>query len=139
VSAPAQSTPIPWQTLREAALKARSRAYAPYSNYRVGAALLDVEGRVHAGANVENASYGLCLCAERSAFARAVADGAKAYRAILVMTQGDAPGTPCGMCRQVLAELAPGIPVRCETVDGAQLDTDVAALLPFAFDAKRLP
>ena len=65
-------------------------------------------------------------------------DFTAAFRAIFVVTQGALPGTPCGMCRQVLAELAPGIPVRCETVDGARLDTDVATLLPHAFDAERL-
>ena len=129
---------LPWAALRAAALAAREHAYAPYSHYRVGAALLDEAGQIHAGANVENASYGLCLCAERSAFARAIADGVTAFRAIFVVTQGALPGTPCGMCRQVLAELAPGIPVRCETVDGARLDTDVATLLPHAFDAERL-
>ena len=98
-------TDIPWAALREAALAARAHAYAPYSQYLVGAALLDADGHVHRGANVENASYGLCLCAERSAFARAIADGVRSFRAILVMTDGDRPGTPCGMCRQVLAEL----------------------------------
>lgn len=132
------SLTIDWSALRSAAEQAREHAYAPYSRYRVGAALLDAEGRIHAGANVENASYGLCLCAERSAFGRAISDGARSFRAIFVLTQGDAPGTPCGMCRQVLAELAPGIPVRCETVDGARFDTRVDALLPFAFDADKL-
>ncbi|MCA9576121.1 MAG: cytidine deaminase [Polyangiales bacterium] len=132
-------TDIPWAALREAALAARAHAYAPYSQYLVGAALLDADGHVHRGANVENASYGLCLCAERSAFARAIADGVRSFRAILVMTDGDRPGTPCGMCRQVLAELAPSIPVRCETVGGARLDSDVPSLLPLAFDAERLP
>ena len=132
------SDEIDWSALRSVAELARERAYAPYSQYRVGAALLDAEGHIHAGANVENASYGLCLCAERSAFGRAISDGVRSFRAIFVLTQGEAPGTPCGMCRQVLAELAPGIPVRCETVGGARLDTDVAALLPFAFDAEKL-
>jgi cytidine deaminase len=129
---------IDWSELRRAAVLAREHAYAPYSHYKVGAALLDTTGRIHAGANVENASYGLCLCAERSAFGRAISDGVTAFRAIFVLTQGEAPGTPCGMCRQVLAELAPTIPVRCETVGGARLDTSVAALLPFAFDAEKL-
>lgn len=129
---------LPWAALRTAALAAREHAYAPYSNYHVGAALLDGDGRIHTGANVENASYGLCLCAERSAFARAITDGVRAFTAIFVVTQGEQPGTPCGMCRQVIAELAPGIPVRCETVGGARLDTDAAALLPHAFDAERL-
>lgn len=133
------SDEIDWSALRSAAEQARERAYAPYSQYRVGAALLDAEGHIHAGANVENASYGLCLCAERSAFGRAISDGVRSFRAIFVLTQGEAPGTPCGMCRQVLAELAPAIPVRCETVGGARLDTNVAALLPFAFDAEKLP
>ena len=132
------SDAIDWSALRSVAEQARERAYAPYSQYRVGAALLDTEGHIHAGANVENASYGLCLCAERSAFGRAISDGVRGFRAIFVLTQGDAPGTPCGMCRQVLAELAPGIPVRCETVSGARLDTSVDALLPLAFDAKKL-
>ena len=129
---------IDWSELRHAAALAREHAYAPYSHYKVGAALLDTSGRIHAGANVENASYGLCLCAERSACGRAISDGVRSFRAIFVLTQGDAPGTPCGMCRQVLAELAPGIPVRCETVSGARLDTSVDALLPLAFDAKKL-
>ena len=132
------SDEIDWSALRSVAEQARERAYAPYSQYRVGAALLDAEGHIHAGANVENASYGLCLCAERSAFGRAISDGVRSFRAIFVLTQGEAPGTPCGMCRQVLAELAPGIPVRCETVGGARLDTHVAALLPFASLAEKL-
>lgn len=132
------SMEIDWSELRSAAEQAREQAYAPYSHYKVGAALLDANGRVHAGANVENASYGLCLCAERSAVGRAISDGVRSFRAIFVLTQGDSPGTPCGMCRQVLAELAPGIPVRCETVGGARLDTSVDALLPFAFDAEKL-
>lgn len=137
-SEPAGGDPIPWDALRGAAQRAREHAYAPYSHYRVGAALLDADGRIHAGANIENASYGLCLCAERSAVARAVSDGVTRFRAVFVLTQGEQPGTPCGMCRQVLAELAPGVPVRCETVGGARLDTDVAALLPYAFDAEKL-
>jgi cytidine deaminase len=132
------SDAVDWSALRRAAELARSNAYAPYSHYKVGAALLDADGRIHSGANVENASYGLCLCAERSAFGRAISDGVTQFRAMFVLTQGESPGTPCGMCRQVMAELAPHIPVRCETVTGVRLDTSVAELLPFAFDAEKL-
>ena len=130
---------IDWDALTQAALDARALAYAPYSGYRVGAALLSDDGAVFTGANLENASYGLCLCAERVAMARALMEGAKGFTAICVATQGPSPGTPCGMCRQVLAEHAPGIPVRCVTADAdAVIDTDVSSLLPHAFDSSFL-
>ncbi|MFO0694171.1 MAG: cytidine deaminase [Polyangiales bacterium] len=120
------------------ATEVREKAYAPYSHYHVGAALLAEDGRIFVGANVENASYGLCQCAERSAIGSAVAAGARRFLALAVVTQGDAPGTPCGMCRQVLAEFPPSFPIRCATTSGAVLDTDVASLLPHAFGPSHL-
>jgi cytidine deaminase len=91
--------------LLAAARAVRERAHAPYSNFFVGAAVRDEKGRVHVGCNVENASYGLTICAERNAVAAAVAAGARAVRAVAVVTPTRPPGSPCGACRQVLAEL----------------------------------
>lgn len=124
---------IDWGALEEAATEARSRAYAPYSGYTVGAALLADDGRVFVGVNVENASYGLALCAERTAVAKAVSEGVRTFRAIVVATGGPRAGAPCGMCRQVLAELGPSYPVRCISDRGDRFDTTVAELLPFPF------
>lgn len=125
--------PIDWTALEQAALAARGRAHAPYSSYRVGAALLGEDGRVFTGCNVENASYGLCLCAERTAVATAVDAGVKRFRAIVVATGGKRAAAPCGMCRQVLAEFPPSFPVRCVSDAGDRLDTSVAELLPYPF------
>ncbi len=124
---------IAWDDLVAAAWRARENAYAPYSEYRVGAALEAEDGRIFLGANVENASYGLCLCAERSAVAAAVVAGARRFVAIAVVTGGSEPGSPCGMCRQVMCELGPSFPVRCVSESGAVLESTTAALLPFAF------
>lgn len=90
-----------------AAQASRARAHAPYSRYRVGAALLTRSGGIHAGCNVENASYGATLCAERSAVAVMVAAGGVDPVACAVVTAGPRPGAPCGICRQVLSEFAP--------------------------------
>lgn len=90
------------QTLLKAAEKARENAYAPYSHFRVGAALLGESGKIYPGCNVENASYGLTLCAERNALTRAIADGEQQFRGIAIVAAEWAP--PCGACRQVLAE-----------------------------------
>jgi cytidine deaminase len=95
-----------WQALVEAATRARNRAYAPYSNYLVGAAALAPGGAIFAGCNVENASYGLALCAERSAIAHLVAAGHRRLDAIAIVTIGPEPGRPCGLCRQTLSEFA---------------------------------
>ena len=97
--------------LLEAARAAAERAYAPYSGYRVGAALLAEDGTVVTACNVENVSYGLTMCAERAAVARAVAEGKRAFRAIAIVTDGSDAITPCGACRQVLAEFAPDLRV----------------------------
>jgi cytidine deaminase len=86
------------------ASKAREAAYAPYSNYKVGAAVVAEDERVFFGCNVENASYGLSLCAERTAIASAVAAGAKRIRVVVLVTDAEPPGTPCGACRQWMAE-----------------------------------
>lgn len=124
---------VDWEALRAAAADVRSRAYAPYSGFAVGAALLAEDGRIFTGANVENASYGLSLCAERSAIAAAVAAGVRRFAAIAIVAPGPMPASPCGMCRQVLAELPPGFPVRSYTPEGAVLESSVAELLPHAF------
>ncbi|MBC7173762.1 MAG: cytidine deaminase [Polyangiaceae bacterium] len=128
-----------WEALRIRATEVRERAHAPYSHYRVGAALIDARGRIYAGANVENASYGLCICAERSAISAAVADGARHFVGIVVMTEGASPATPCGACRQVLREFPPSFPVRCLTTSGARIDSTVEALLPHGFGPELLP
>jgi cytidine deaminase len=93
-------------TLLAAARAVRERAHAPYSRYRVGAALLDGEGRIHAGCNVENAAYPQGLCAEAGALAQLVAAGGTRIEAVVVVGEGDQPCTPCGGCRQKLREFA---------------------------------
>lgn len=124
---------IDWEALRAQAAQVRANAHAPYSNFRVGAALLADESRVFLGTNVENASYGLALCAERAAVSAAVSAGVRTFRALALVTDASAPATPCGMCRQVLAEFPPSFPVRSYAPDGTHLERTVAQLLPDAF------
>jgi cytidine deaminase len=99
--------------MRGAARSAADNAYAPYSGFRVGAACLASNGQIHAGANVENASYGLSLCAERNAIFRAVAAGDRDLVALVVYTPTPEPTTPCGACRQVICEFGDAIRVVC--------------------------
>ena len=124
-----------------AARAARERAYAPYSGFRVGAALLTAQGDVVTAANVENASYGLAICAERSAVVAAVAAGSRSFQAIAVAGNGPDPVTPCGACRQVLREFPKGVDleVLCagESGDGV-VTTTLGALLPDSFGPEAL-
>ena len=125
----------PPATLVAAATRAWQQAYAPYSGFRVGAALLADDGRVYAGANVENASYGLSRCAEQSAIQAMASAGARSFDSIVVVTDVDPPASPCGACRQVLHEFGPQAEVWLVRLDGdARLRTSVDALLPGAFD-----
>lgn len=128
-------------TLLEAAAEARTRAYIPYSGFAVGAALLDAEGGIHFGCNIENAAYGPTNCAERTALFSAVAAGLppRSFRAIAVTADTAEPVTPCGTCRQVLAELcAPDMPVVLGTIRGPWRVTTVVELLPGAFSSAQL-
>ena len=112
----------------------RRHAHAPYSRFKVGAAVLDERGRIHGGCNVENASYGLTVCAERNAVAAAVAAGARRIHAVAVVTSARPPAPPCGACRQVLAELgADDLPVLLAGPTGAAREESLGALLPQAF------
>ncbi len=124
------------QTLIDAALSARQRAYAPYSKFRVGAAVLTEAGTIHAGCNIENASYGLTICAERVALGSAVAAGSRALTAMAVATSGGA--TPCGACRQFAAEFRPDLPILLVDADdpGRVLETNLAELLPSQFQLR---
>jgi cytidine deaminase len=122
-----------WTGLRDRALAAMDNAYAPYSGFRVGAALLGADGSVTTGCNVENASYPASICAERGAVAAAVAGGVTNFVAIVIATEAESPTPPCGMCRQVLMEFAPRLAVRSVTRSGAEMQWTMADLLPHAF------
>jgi cytidine deaminase len=113
-------------------------AYSPYSNVRVGAALRAVDGRVFAGCNVENASFGLTICAERNALFAAVASGARDFEALAVVTDRDRGWMPCGACRQTLHELAPRLRILIRGRSGAHVVTSLPDLLPDAFDPDAL-
>lgn len=116
------------------AREARERAYVPYSGYRVGAALLTRSGKIFGGCNVENASYGLTLCAERTAMVSAVAAGEQDYRAIAVVTED--LGSPCGACRQFMVEFGPDIEVILADLKGNRMLKTTGELLPGYFAIK---
>ena len=118
------------------AMGARKYAYAPYSGYTVGAALLSKSGQVYTGSNVENAVYPLGTCAERTAVVKAVSEGEKEFQALAVATQNG--GAPCGSCRQVLREFGEDIVVLIANSTGAYCETTVAELLPGSFSVEDL-
>ncbi len=125
-----------WSYLIEQAHEARARAYAPYSRYHVGAALLTKDGQVFTGCNVENAVYPLGLCAERVAIFKAVSEGYRDFLAIAIVTKNG--GSPCGSCRQVMHEFAPEMRVIIADEAGHVRETTVAELLPDSFGANDL-
>ncbi|WP_400164073.1 cytidine deaminase [Brevibacillus sp. TJ4] len=121
------------------AIAARDAAYVPYSNFPVGAALLTEEGEVVLGCNIENAAYSLCNCAERTALFKAFSEGKTSYRALAVAADTPGPVSPCGACRQVMAELCPPqMPVYLANLNGEIMETTVSALLPGAFTKEDL-
>lgn len=123
--------------LVSAARAVQQQAYAPYSQFRVGAALEGEDGRVFVGCNVENASYGLTVCAERAAVCAAVAAGVRRLRRAVVVTDADPPAAPCGACRQVLSEFGPELQVLAVGPRGTASWT-MAELLPAPFGKDRL-
>jgi cytidine deaminase len=125
--------------LLEAAAAVRSHAHAPYSHFPVGAAVLDDQGRIHVGCNVENASYPQGTCAEASAIAAMVANGGKRIRAILVIAEGKGLATPCGACRQRISEHADGAtPVLVAQGDRVRATFTLGELLPHSFGPESL-
>lgn len=118
------------------ARRAMERAYAPYSGFRVGAALETEEGERYAGCNVENVSYPVSMCAERSALAAAVSAGARRFRRLAICSSGSRPAAPCGMCRQALAEFAPDLQVVSVTPGGRHRSWGLPELLPVPFSGE---
>lgn len=121
-----------FSSLLTLAREARDHAYAPYSRFAVGAALRGKSGRIFMGCNVENLSFGLTSCAERNAVFAAIAAGEREFEAIAVVADSNHPVSPCGACRQVLAEFAPGIPICCSNLEGETFESDLYQLLPRA-------
>ena len=129
-----------WPTLEEAARKAAAGAYCPYSRFRVGAALLTDDERIITGCNIENASYGATICAERVALAAALAAGVRNFKALVIAAGERTPAPPCGICRQMLAEFAaPEFPIRSVTLtpgDAPAAEYTLGELLPHAFELR---
>jgi cytidine deaminase len=135
------SPKIPASTFRrleQAARAATKACYAPYSKFRVGAAVLAGSGKIYSGCNVENASYGLCNCAERTAIFTAIAAGERKLKAVVVYTPTATPTAPCGACRQVINEFGPDAVVASVCRSAKRIDTTLPALLGEAFGPKNL-
>ena len=128
---------IDWDNLAEWARAASQQAYAPYSGFAVGAALLGASGRIYTGGNVENVSFPLTLCAERVALVRAIAEGEREFRALAVFSPNGA--TPCGACRQVLREFTEELPILVVGAEGERRLYRLSELLPAAFAPGHLP
>ncbi len=128
------------QELLKLAAEAQKRSYSPYSNYRVGAALLTKDGTVYQGCNIENASYTPTICAERTAFFKAIFDGVREFEAIAIIGSGELPAFPCGVCRQVMAEFcASGFLIITSNNDGSEVVTQTLdQMLPHRFGPKDL-
>ena len=119
--------------LVEEARKARENAVAPYSKFRVGAALRTAEGKVYRGCNVENCTYGLTVCAERVALLSALAAGERKFTAVAVVTQSEEPSTPCGPCRQLMWEYCGDIDVTLANLTGRRVEYKLSTLFPHPF------
>jgi cytidine deaminase len=117
------------------ARKAQANAHAPYSGFPVGAALLSRDGRVFTGGNVENASIGLSVCAERNAIAKAISEGVRDFARMAIVTNAPEPTMPCGVCRQVIWEFSHDLPIVVEAGNGARVVTTIAELFPRPFTA----
>ena len=127
--------------LAKVAIEARNLSYSPYSKFKVGAALLCKDGKVFKGANVENSSYPLCMCAERNALYSAMMNGYKKedFVALAIAAETDEPCSPCGACRQVISELFPKTaPIYMSNIKGDVKETNAEELLPFAFSSEDL-
>lgn len=125
---------INWALLETSAIQVREQAWAPFSGYRVGAALQTQSGDVVVGCNVENRSFGLTICAERNAITTAVAQGQTEFAAIVIITTSSPPAAPCGLCRETLAEFADNLPIRLINLQGESKDTDLKTLFPDPFE-----
>lgn len=119
--------------LLDTAKKAMEHAYAPYSDFKVGAALLCTDGTVYTGCNIENASYGVCCCAERTAVFKAVSEGRRDFSAIAIVSSAGGETFPCGVCRQVLAEFSPNIRVVLQKKDNSAVSYEFEELMPYIF------
>ena len=126
------------QRLLDAALAAREHAHAPFSSFRVGAALEDATGGIHKGCNIENATYGLTLCAERVAVFKAVSEGVREFRRVAIAADTDSLTPPCGACRQILWEFCGDIEIILINLRGASESLRLADLFPRPFDASFL-
>lgn len=126
------------RALRQRALAAMERAYAPYSSFHVGAALLGTDGSITEACNVENAAFPAGTCAERAALASAVARGVRTFRVLVIASSAEAPAPPCGMCRQALIEFSPELEIVSLTRDGKEARWRLADLLPHAFTPRSL-
>ncbi|HLW77606.1 MAG TPA: cytidine deaminase [Bryobacteraceae bacterium] len=124
--------------LVRAALAAREHAHAPFSKFRVGAAIEDSSGRIHTGCNVENATYGLTMCAERVAMFKAISEGAREFKRVVVAADSDMLTPPCGACRQILWEFSGDIEIVLVNPRGAQETMRLKKLFPRPFDASFL-